>query len=180
MHRFFPLLIGGAAPLAAACGMWTPFLPDTRTPADRANELMAKCSNEPDDGDPVNPAAIEEVDQLLTKVPSNGDRAIHLRGAELHLRPIGNVSAEGLQRKVECHEAMVTLGRAEPLPSDPYVLDGAWLVLKVRSDGDAFIVSIQTDVLEQAKLVLEHARRYGSHAAQVAAGAPSTASSSAP
>jgi hypothetical protein len=160
--------------------MWNPFVPDTRTPADHARELMPKCSSETGDGEGASPTAIEEVSPLISTVASGNDHAIHLRGAELHLRPVSSLSAEGLQRKLECHEALVTLGRAAPFPDDPYVLDGAWLGVKVRSDGDGFIVGIQTDVLPQAKLVLANAQRFGAHV-RVAAGAtgPASAPSSA-
>jgi hypothetical protein len=160
--------------------MWNPFLPDTRTPADRAQALMHKCVNESGENPGVNPAAIEEVRPLITTVASNNDSAIHLRGAELQLRPIASLSPEGLQRTLECHQALVTLGRAAPFPDDPYVLDGAWLGLKVRSDGDAFIVTIQTDVLDEARTVLERARAYGARAGQVASAPAPAASSSAP
>jgi hypothetical protein len=173
------LVIAGAACLAA-CSIWNPFVPDSRTPADRAGDLMPKCSNETGEGEGASPTAIEEVRPLISTVASGNDHAIHLRGAELHLRPVGNVSPEGLQRKLECHEALVTLGRAAPFPDDPYVLAGAWLGVKVRSDGDGFVVSIQTDVLDQAKRVLANAQRFGAHAAQVASGPASAASSSGP
>jgi len=177
------LVIAAVAVCAAStagCSIWNPFVPDTRTPADRARDLMPKCSVETGEGEGVDPSAIEEVAPLLATVPSGNDRVIHLRGAEFHLRPLGTLSAEGLQRRLECHEALITLGRAQPLSDDPYVLDGAWLGVKVRSDGDAFIVTIQTDVLEQAKIVLARAQRFAARGAPVAAAPASAASSSAP
>jgi hypothetical protein len=165
---------------AIGCSIWNPFVPNTQTPADRARDLMPKCSSETGEGEDLGSTAIEQVTPLTTVVPSGNDRAIHLRGAELHLRPIGAISPEGLQRRLECHEALVTLGRAAPLPDDPYVLDGAWLGVKVRSDGDGFVVSVQTDVLDQAKIVLARAERFGAGAARAAAGAGSAPASAAP
>jgi hypothetical protein len=175
------LLLAACMP-AIGCGMWNPFFTSTLTPADRARDLMPKCSNETGEGEGVGPAAIEQVSPLVSVVQSGNDRAIHLRGAELHMRPLGTLSPEGLQRRLECHEALVTLGRAEPLPDDPYVLDGTCLGVKVHSDGDAFIVSVQTDVLEQAKIVLARAERFGAGAgaARIAAGAGSAPASAAP
>ena len=165
---------------AIGCGIWNPFVPDTQTPADRAHDLMPKCSSETGEGEGVGPAAIEEVTALTSVVPSGNDRAIHLRGAELHMRPIGTTSPEGLQRRLECHEALVTLGRAAPMVDDPYVLDGQWLRLKVRSDGDGFVVSVQTDVLEQAKIVLARAERFGAGAGRGASAEGSAPASATP
>jgi len=162
----YPVLAMSAC-VAACGGVWNPFVGDTRTPADHARELMPKCSSETGEGEGVGPSAIEEVDPLITTVASGNDHAIHLRGAEMHMKPMSALSAEGLQRRLECHEALVMVGRATALQDDPYVLEGAWLGIKVRSDGDAFIVAVQTDVLDQAKVVLERARRFGARASRI-------------
>jgi hypothetical protein len=140
------------------CGIWNPFIPDTRTPVDYARELQAKCSD--DAGEGLGPGPVEAVHPLLSTVQSNNDSATHMLGAELHLRPIAALSAEGVQRKLECHEALVVLGRAASMPDDPYVLDGAWLGVRVRSDGDGFVVNVRTDVLDEAKQVYARAQRF--------------------
>jgi hypothetical protein len=164
-----------AGPLPG-CGIWNPFIPDTRSPADYARDLEAKCSD--DTGEGLGPGPVEAVHPLLSTVQSNNDSATHLLGAELHLRPMANLSAEGVQRKLECHEALVVLGRAAAMPDDPYVLDGAWLGVKVRSDGDGFVVNVRTDVLDEAKQVFARAQRFAARrdpagrAAGVAAGDP--------
>jgi hypothetical protein len=142
------------------CG-WNPFVPDTRTPADHAHDLAPKCTGDAMDAQALAPSLVESVEPLYVHVQSGNDRLIHLRGSEVHLRPMSTLSLESLQRRAECHQALVTMGRAEELPSDPYFLAGTWLDIKARSDGDSFIVAVQVDALDKAKEVLERARRFG-------------------
>jgi hypothetical protein len=91
---------------------------------------------------------------------SGNDRFVHLRGARLHIRPDLNVSAESLQRTLECHEVRVTLGGARELNDDPYVLPGAWLDIRVDSGGDGLVAAVLVDEFEDARRVLERARSF--------------------
>jgi hypothetical protein len=67
---------------------------------------------------------------------------------------------ESLQRGLECHQAHVVLGTASARDQDPYVLPGAWLQIDADSEGDGFVVAVRTDVLPDAKDVLQRARRF--------------------
>ena len=155
------LHIAAVSVAACACG-WNPLLPDTRTPADRARDISPKCAGPAPGDDALGPALIESVEPSYTRVQSGNDRLTHLRGAELHLRPPSNLSPEGFERRARCHEALVTTGRVEPFPNDPYFLAGTWLDIRTRSDGDSLIVAVQADDIDAARAVLDRARHFAS------------------
>jgi hypothetical protein len=145
-----------------ACGGWFPLLPDTRTPADHAHQIALKCAHESEAqaAGALSPSLVEAVEPAYSTVPTGNDRVIRLRGARLHLRPDLNVSAEALQRTLECHQARVTLGDSPALVDDPYALPGAWLDIDVDSSGDGMIAAVRVDRFDDARLVLDRARSF--------------------
>jgi hypothetical protein len=148
---------------AVGCnGWWFPLLPDTRTPADHARALAAKCTHESEElaAPALAPSLVEAVEPATSVVPTGNDRIIRLRGARLHLRPVLNVSAEALQRTLECHQARVTLSESPEIADDPYFLRGAWLDINVDSSGDGLIASVLVDPFDEARLVLDRARSF--------------------
>jgi hypothetical protein len=150
--------------LVLGCGGWSPFWPNARTPADRAREIAPRCTGQSEEqaAEAISPSLVEAVEPAYSTVLSGGgvDRAVHLRGARLHLRPVLNVSAESLQRTLECHQARVTLGSAAELKDDPYVLRGTWLDTRVDSSGDGFVAAVFADKFEDAARVLARARSF--------------------
>jgi hypothetical protein len=148
--------------LVAACGGWFPLLPDARTPADHARAMEARCAGQSalQTADAASPSLIEHVDAAYSTVPSGNDRAIRLRGARLQLRPGPHLSAESLQRSLECHQARVTLGEGAAAPDDPYVLPGAWLDIDVDSTGDGFVAAVLVKNFDDAQRVLSRARSF--------------------
>jgi hypothetical protein len=146
------------------CNGWLPFLPDTRTPADHARAMAAKCTRESEQqaAAALSPSLVEAVEPAYSVVPSGNDRAIRLRGARLHLRPALNVSAQALQRTLECHQARVTLGDSPVIADDPYVLSGAWLDIDVDSDGDGLIAAVRVRSFDDARHILDRARIFAS------------------
>lgn len=161
MGRLF-FLVSPILLLVVGCNGWLPFLPDTRTPADHARAMAAKCTRESDQqaAGVLSPTLVEAVEPAYSFVQSGNDRAIRLHGARLHLRPTLNVSAQALQRTLECHQARVTLGTSPVIADDPYVLDGAWLDIDVDSDGDGFIAAVRSRRFDEAQLVLDRARSF--------------------
>lgn len=144
------------------CRLFLP-MPDLRTPADHARELETKCkSTLADDTAPVFSASvIESVEPAYSHVSSGpGDREARLRGARIHVRPLPGLSRESLQRDLECHEARVTLGTAQAVADDPYVLPDRWLDIDVDSEGDGFVALVRVDAFEDARAVLARARRF--------------------
>jgi hypothetical protein len=157
MNRFplvFPIFL-------SACG-WFPLFPDTRTPADRAHAMADKCSHESEQNaaGALSPALIENVAPAYSTVASGNDRAIRLRGARLYLRPTLNVSAEALERTLECHQVRVTLGESPETLDDPYVLRGSWLDIGVDSTGDGLVASVVVSRFDDARRVLERAHAF--------------------
>jgi hypothetical protein len=150
--------------LLSACNGWLPLLPDNRTPADHARAMATKCARESEHqaAGALSASLVETVEPAYSTVASGNDRAIRLRGARLHLRPSLNESAESIERVLECHQARVTLGESVAIADDPYVLRGAWLDIDVDSTGDGLIASVRTDRFDDARNVLERARRFAS------------------
>lgn len=153
---------GFALIVVAACGGWFPLLPDTRTARDRARAMTAKCAtqSEQQSAPALAPSLVEAVEPAYSTVASGNDRAIRLRGALLHMRPALNVSAEALQRTLECHEVHVTLGDAPEIADDPYVLPGVWLDIDVNSAGDGLVAAVRVDEFQDARRVLDRARSF--------------------
>ncbi len=148
--------------LLVGCNGWLPFLPDTRTPADHARAMTAKCARESEQqaAGALSASLVETVEPAYSTVASGNDRAIRLRGARLHLRPVVNESPEALERALECHQARVTLGESPAMTNDPYVLGGAWLDIDVDSTGDGLVAAVRVDGFEDARRVLDRARRF--------------------
>jgi hypothetical protein len=163
--RFIVALPLLASTLTACSGGFRfPLWPDTRTAVDRARELEARCTKGPErSGDvALTGAQVEAVEPDYTYVQSSNDRAIRLRGARLHLHPDGAPSAEALQRRLECHEALVTLGKAGELRADPFVLRDVWLDIHVESSGDGLVASVAVDKydFDDARHVLDRAKTF--------------------
>jgi hypothetical protein len=138
-------------------------LPDTRTAAEHARDVVPRCSafSEEAIGTVVAPSLVETVEPAYSYVSSGpADREARLRGAHIHLRPAPGVSRESLQRSLECHQAHVLLGTAPARDADPYFSPGVWLDIDADSEGDGFIVAVQTNDLDQAKDVLRRARLF--------------------
>jgi hypothetical protein len=138
-------------------------VPDFRTPADHAREVVPRCRSFSEDASQqlLAPSLIESVEPSYSYVSSNSiDREARLRGARMHLRPTGAMSHESIQRSLECHQAHVVLGLAPARDDDPYVLTGTWLEINADSEGDGFVVAVQTMNFETARSVLERARRF--------------------
>jgi hypothetical protein len=124
--------------------------------------MATKCARESEQraSSALAPSLVESVEPAFSTVPSGNDRAIRLRGARLHLRPVLNVSAEALERTLECHHAPVTQGEIPENPDDPYMLRGAWLDIDVDSTGDGLVASVLADDFDDARRVLDRARSF--------------------
>jgi hypothetical protein len=162
VSRCAAVFVGVAFTLAMVGCALSP-VPDTRTANDYARKLDAKCRDKPDDQDiqTLSPESIESVDAAYVYVMGgpNG-RSARLRGARIELKPLAGASGETLTRAFECHEANVVLGRTTSKADDPYVLDGRWLDIEVRSEKDSFAAFVTTDDFNDAQEVLARAKRY--------------------
>lgn len=157
MSRLSPIVLV----FVLSCG-WFPLLPDTRTPADRARAMTAKCAGESEQraAGALSATLVESVEPAYATVDSGNDRAIRLRGARLHLRPSLNVSSEALERTLKCHQARVALGDSQAMVNDPYVLPGTWLDIDVDSTGDGVVAAVEVSRFDDARRVLDRARSF--------------------
>jgi hypothetical protein len=153
-----------AVPLCLpACFLSRVLLPDTRTPVDHAREVAPRCASFSEDviRSLLARSAVESVEPAYAYISSgSAEREARLRGARIHLRPGPAMSRESLQRSLECHQARVVLGAASARAEDPYVLPGVWLDIDAGSEGDGFVVAVQTNALPDARGVLARARRF--------------------
>jgi hypothetical protein len=151
-----------AAVCLSACAVFSP-LPDLRTASDRAREVEPRCEGfgEKDAANVLSPQAVDFVEASYSHTPAGPvDRQARLRGARLHVRPMPGLTGEALLRSLECHQAAVTLGKASAVADDPYVLPGSWLDLDVDSERGGFLVLVRSDSFEEARAVLDRARRF--------------------
>jgi len=154
--------------LAACAGLAGCFLsplPDAKTPADRARELAPRCQSfsEQAGAGLLSRDPIESVEPAYSYVQSgSNDHEARLRGARIHFRPLPGLTPESLARTLECHEARVTLGEVSPTEDDPYVLPDRWLDIDVDSERDGFVASVRVDAFEDARRILDRAKRYAS------------------
>jgi len=153
-------LLGASIGLSGC--LLSPFVPDTRTPLDRAHAAEQHCKTFSDGATAqiYSPAAVDHVEAAYSYVASGNDRRANLRGAAIHVRPLPGLSPEAMTKSLECHQASITLGTTPASTDDPYVLPGRWLDLDVSSEGDGFVAYARINSIEDAREVLERARRF--------------------
>ena len=117
-------------------------------------------------GDPIDPR-IYGPDVVLRVEPEEfwvqsgrSDRAVRLAGAKLHLRPLPGVTAELLARGLKCREARVVLGREPAAPNEPYALPDSWVKIDVSSGDGSFVVGLEAEDIDHAKVVLARASAF--------------------
>jgi hypothetical protein len=159
--RYAPLTLAASALMLTGCFVASFFVPVSKSPADQAHELDKKCRGFSDPGSlslliPDN--AVDSVAPAYSHVVD--PPADHLRGAQIHVRPLPGVSKESLTRALECHEASVVLGNARSLENDPFTMPERWVDIDVDSDGDSFVVRTRVDAFPDAQKVLVRAKNY--------------------
>jgi hypothetical protein len=137
--------------------------PDPTTPTDSARKAEKKCDEFSDAriAPLISPNVIESVDPLYAYVVGgpNG-REAHLRGSRISFRPTSGVTAEILERSLQCHQARALLAQTPSAVDDPYVLADRWLTIDVTSSGSSLVANVQADQFDDARLVLERAKRF--------------------
>jgi hypothetical protein len=149
------LVLWGALAMSILQGCFLNPLPDMRSPADFARGVEPRCQGVADAK-----YVIDYVKPEYTYVTTGTIyRQPRLTGAQIHLRPEPGMTKEIIQRTLECHEAMVTLGKAPQTAEDPYFLPDVWLDINADSEGDGFVVKVVADKFEDAKDVLARAKQ---------------------
>jgi hypothetical protein len=109
--------------------------------------------------------AIEGVEPAyLAAAPSGshgaGGTYKRLAGAVFSVRALKGVSAEWLDRALECHSARRILGRvpASESPTDPFWVPGKLVDIDVKSTGPGFAVSVRSVDIAEAQEILKRAQ----------------------
>jgi hypothetical protein len=103
---------------------------------------------------------IVKVERLDERIPgAKAGPATRLAGAVITFRAVPGLTAEWLQRTIDCHLARnASLGNVVPeMPTCPLVPKGA--VARVTSTGDGFAVAIRAEDQATSKDILERAQR---------------------
>jgi hypothetical protein len=154
----------GTALCTSGCGFYRS-LAGTQSPAEHAKNVKPRCTafQDTDAATLLSPAAIDGVEPAYSYVQSGNDRRPNLRGARILVKPMPGFSAEALTRSLECHEADYVLRGSPADDADPYVLPGQWVDIDVSSEGDGFVVLTRVLSIENARIVLDRAKRFAAN-----------------
>jgi len=139
--------------------------PAARSPADQAAFIEStRCGPEVNDSDlaPVlGGQAVQGVGPLYSTIEANksGGQS-QLRGALLTVNALPGVTAEWLDRELECHGARLALGRVTSTPDDPFWLPGSSVDIDVRPTKDGFLVGIAGYSSTDAHKILDRAQAF--------------------
>jgi len=106
-------------------------------------------------------SAVQGVKPLYnaTEGARSGGQSV-LRGATVTVSALSGVTAEWLDRALECHSAKVTLGRVPGASDDPFWLPGSSADIDVRSAKDGFDVAVTGYSSEDARQILDRANAF--------------------
>jgi hypothetical protein len=83
-------------------------------------------------------------------------------GAKLLVQPPQGLSANQMDRILQCHSAAVLLGHVSgaAVPNDPYWLPDSWVNIDVKPEGGNFAVTLTADSVRDNLRVLGRASHY--------------------
>jgi hypothetical protein len=136
-----------------------------RSPAEEAAFMAStRCGPEVKDSDlaaVLSGQAVQAVGPLYATVEAgkSGEES-RLRGAVLTISALPGVTAEWLDRELECHGARVALGRATSTPEDPFWLPGSSVDIDVRPAKDGFVVGVAGYSSADARQIFDRAQAF--------------------
>jgi hypothetical protein len=138
-----------------------------KSPGDQAAE-MARTRCGPDlDENALTPVldgrALRGVQPLYNNVEeAKGGNQSELRGAIVDVQPIQGVTAEWLDRALECHSAKRVLGQTKDAAgsNDPFWLPGSIVDIDVRSAKDGFRIAVAGSTPADAQQILSRAKAF--------------------
>jgi hypothetical protein len=159
------------ATAVASCGEASP--QSAKSPADRAAFMeRTRCAADDDDkalAPVLTGDATQGVHPLYSTV--EGAKTGHqeeLRGATVVVAALPGMTAEWLDRALECHSAKEALGHVPPAPDDPFFLPGSTVDIDVRSARDGFDIAISAFSSDDARQVLARANAFAKSKASAA------------
>lgn len=161
--------LGACAIVAPACG---PSTAGARSPADQAAFMERTRCGADDDEKTIAPvltgSAVVSVQPLYAAAGgSKSGPQSELRGATVTVSALPGVTAEWLDRALECHGAKAMLGRVQA-GNDPFWLPDATLDVDVRSAKDGFEIAIGAFSPEDARRILDRANAFAGSKAPAA------------
>jgi hypothetical protein len=149
-----------AAAVSPACAEAAPGEP-ARSVADEAAAMeRTRCGPDVDESvlaPIVTGQAIDSVEPLYSRSASGkSETGERLHGALIRVRALPGMTAEWLDRALECHSARRLLGRVprEAAPNDPFWLPGRAVDIDAKSGRDVFLVAVEGATLDDAQEVL--------------------------
>ena len=167
---------------ASACGPSSSTAQGAQTVAARAAFVERTRCRADDDEKNLAPVlsgeAIQGVQPLYTTIEgAKSGVGSELRGVTVTVRPLPGMTAEWLDRELECHSARATLGHGQGAPDDPFFLPTSFVNIEVRSATDGFDAEVVGYAPEEAAEILARANAFakGRVAAAQQARAPGSA-----
>lgn len=105
--------------------------------------------------------AVQRVQPLYSTI--EGAKTGHqseLRGAVVIVSALPGITAEWLDRALECHSAKEVLGHEPKLSDDPFWLPGSSVNIDVTSDRDGFNVAVSAYSANDARRILDRANAF--------------------
>jgi hypothetical protein len=141
--------------------------PPPQTASDKAVALeRTRCGPDVDESRllaVVTGDAVESVEPLYTSAPdAKSGSETRLYGAEIRIRAAQGMTAQWLDRALECHGArrMLQNASAARLASDPFWLPGRMVDIDAQPLHDAFEVSVRGESTDDAQEILIRANAY--------------------
>jgi hypothetical protein len=121
--------------------------------------LQCDAATAQDDLHVIQAAAVLEVEGHYDVHESGISRVTATR---VLLRPPQGVTADRMTRILQCHNARMVLGRADPvsLPDDPYSLPNTWLDISVKEQDGNYVVLLSADRVSDNIRVLKRAQAF--------------------
>jgi hypothetical protein len=149
----------------SACGPSSSTTQGAQTTVDRATFVEhTRCRAEDDEKNlaPVlSGDAVQGVQPLYTTIEgAKSGVGSELRGVTVTIRPLPGMTAEWLDRELECHSARATLGHGHAAPDDPFFLPTSFVNIEVRSATDGFDAEVVGYSPAEAAAILARANAF--------------------
>jgi hypothetical protein len=158
-----PVLMGA---IAVGCASTTAAEPAHNAAEEAAASERSRCGPDLDEAAlaPVlSGQAIESVEPLYTRLQGGkSGEGSRLFGAVVRVRAIQGMTAEWLDRALECHSARRVLGRIPETmtPNDPFWLPGRMVDIDAQSARDGFQVAVRGFSVDDAQEILIRANAF--------------------
>jgi len=125
--------------------------------ASHAERIQCDAATTPEELRVVQTTRVLEV---RGKFMNDGNGVSKVVATRILLRPPEGISVDKMIRILQCHNARSVLGRAAPLPNDPYSLPNTWLDIDVREEEGNFVAVVGADHTTDNIRLLERAKAF--------------------